>query len=119
DHACALNYAELRRSAHGFVVHDHVTSAATPVEPAFIINATGGWIDIANAGLFSQEKRPVPLMGGTKGSHLIIDNADLAGALDDHMIYYENEDGRICILFPYLGKVLVGSTDIRVDDPES
>ncbi len=33
------------------------------------------------------------------------------------MIYYENEDGRICILFPYLGKVLVGSTDIRVDDP--
>jgi glycerol-3-phosphate dehydrogenase len=37
--------------------------------------------------------------------------------LDGHMIYYENEDGRICILFPYLGKVLVGSTDIRVDDP--
>ncbi|WP_455854756.1 hypothetical protein [Ensifer canadensis] len=35
------------------------------------------------------------------------------------MIYYENEDGRICILFPYLGKVLVGSTDIRVDDPET
>ena len=119
DHACALNYAELRRYAHGFVVHDHVTSAATPVEPAFIINATGGWIDIANAELFPQEKRPVPLMGGTKGSHLIIDNVDLAGALDDHMIYYENEDGRICILFPYLGKVLVGSTDIRVDDPES
>ena len=33
------------------------------------------------------------------------------------MIYFENEDGRVCILFPYLGKVLVGSTDIRVDDP--
>ncbi|TIT60889.1 MAG: glycerol-3-phosphate dehydrogenase, partial [Mesorhizobium sp.] len=33
-------------------------------------------------------------------------------------IYYENEDGRICILFPYLGNVLVGSTDIRVDDPD-
>jgi len=33
------------------------------------------------------------------------------------MIYYENEDGRICILFPFFGKVLVGSTDIRVDDP--
>lgn len=58
-------------------------------------------------------------MGGTKGSHLIIDNDDLTRALDGHMIYYENEDGRICILFPYLGKVLVGSTDIRVDDPET
>ncbi|MGO7778259.1 glycerol-3-phosphate dehydrogenase, partial [Rhizobium johnstonii] len=39
--------------------------------------------------------------------------------VDDQMIYYENEDGRICILFPYLGKVLVGSNDIRVDDPET
>jgi glycerol-3-phosphate dehydrogenase len=58
-------------------------------------------------------------MGGTKGSHLIIDNPALMEALDGHMIYYENEDGRICILFPYLGKVLVGSTDIRVDDPET
>ena len=43
----------------------------------------------------------------------------LRDALAGHMIYYENEDGRICILFPYLGKVLVGSTDIRVDDPET
>ncbi len=35
------------------------------------------------------------------------------------MLYYENEDGRICIALPYLGKVLVGSTDIRVDDPDT
>jgi glycerol-3-phosphate dehydrogenase len=119
DHARALNYVELQRSGHGFIVHDHLAGTATPIEPALIINATGGWIDIANADLFPQEKRPAPLMGGTKGSHLIIDNTTLADALDNHMIYYENEDGRICILFPYLGKVLVGSTDIRVDDPES
>src|SRR5690606_16091399 len=25
--------------------------------------------------------------------------------------------GRVCILFPYLGRVLLGSTDIRVDKP--
>ena len=33
------------------------------------------------------------------------------------MIYFENVDGRVCILFPYLGRVLLGSTDIRVDEP--
>jgi glycerol-3-phosphate dehydrogenase len=33
------------------------------------------------------------------------------------MIYFENADGRVCILFPYLGRVLLGSTDIRVDKP--
>ena len=33
------------------------------------------------------------------------------------MIYFENVDGRVCIVFPYLGRVLLGSTDIRVDRP--
>ena len=33
------------------------------------------------------------------------------------MIYFENVDGRVCIVFPYLGRVLLGSTDIRVDQP--
>ncbi|MBX5156816.1 glycerol-3-phosphate dehydrogenase/oxidase [Rhizobium sp. NZLR3b] len=116
----ALNYAELRRTENGqYHVEDQIGGASVAVEPALIINATGGWIDIANQTLFSPEAQPGPLMGGTKGSHLIIDNAELRDALADHMIYYENEDGRICILFPYLGKVLVGSTDIRVDDPET
>ncbi|MDV4156467.1 MULTISPECIES: glycerol-3-phosphate dehydrogenase/oxidase [Rhizobium] len=118
--AMALNYAELRRTEDGqYRVEDQIGGASVAVEPALIINATGGWIDIANQSLFSPEARPAPLMGGTKGSHLIVDNAELRDALADHMIYYENEDGRICILFPYLGKVLVGSTDIRVDDPET
>ncbi|MEH7845124.1 glycerol-3-phosphate dehydrogenase/oxidase [Rhizobium laguerreae] len=118
--AMALNYTELRRTEDGqYRVEDQIGGASVAVEPALIINATGGWIDIANQTLFSPEARPAPLMGGTKGSHLIVDNAELRDALADHMIYYENEDGRICILFPYLGKVLVGSTDIRVDDPET
>jgi glycerol-3-phosphate dehydrogenase len=118
--AAALNYAELRRTEDGqYRVEDQIGGVSVAVEPALIINATGGWIDIANQSLFSPEALPAPLVGGTKGSHLIIDNDALRDALADHMIYYENEDGRICILFPYLGKVLVGSTDIRVDDPET
>ncbi|OCP00013.1 MULTISPECIES: glycerol-3-phosphate dehydrogenase/oxidase [unclassified Ensifer] len=119
-HARAINYAELTRAASGrYELKDGVTGAVAAIEPALIINATGGWIDIANGALFSPASKPAPLMGGTKGSHLIIDNPALMDALDGHMIYYENEDGRICILFPYLGKVLVGSTDIRVDNPET
>jgi glycerol-3-phosphate dehydrogenase len=34
------------------------------------------------------------------------------------MLYYENVDNRVCIMFPLLGKVLAGSTDIRVDHPD-
>ncbi|GAA4160273.1 glycerol-3-phosphate dehydrogenase/oxidase [Shinella granuli] len=118
EQARALNYATIEAAGGGrYRLHDGLTGEALDLQPRLIINATGGWVDIANAGLFAADGRPEPLMGGTKGSHLIIDNPALRDMLDGHMIYYENEDGRICILFPYLGKVLVGSTDIRVDDP--
>ncbi|MBB6485922.1 glycerol-3-phosphate dehydrogenase/oxidase [Rhizobium lusitanum] len=118
--ARALNYAEIRRTGEGrYLIRDTIAGASATIEPTLIINATGGWIDITNEALLKPETQTSPLMGGTKGSHLIVDNAALYDALAGHMIYYENEDGRICILFPYLGKVLVGSTDIRVDDPGS
>ncbi|MBB3542215.1 MULTISPECIES: glycerol-3-phosphate dehydrogenase/oxidase [unclassified Rhizobium] len=118
--ASALNYATIEQApAGGFLLRDGISGETLTVKPSLVINATGGWIDIANDTLFPQEAPSAPLMGGTKGSHLIIDHPGLRDMLDGHMIYYENEDGRICILFPYLGKVLVGSTDIRVDDPET
>lgn len=120
ENARALNYATLRPvPSGGYAVCDDIAGALVPVEPALIINATGGWIDLTNRSLLPVDSQPAPLMGGTKGSHLIIRNAALLDALAEHMIYYENDDGRICILFPYLGNVLVGSTDIRVDDPET
>lgn len=111
----ALNYASVMSTDAGLALTDGLTGEVLPIRPTLIINATGGWIDLTNKAMGVAAPR---MMGGTKGSHLIVDNAELYGALGGHMVYYENEDGRICILFPYLGKVLIGSTDIRVDNPD-
>lgn len=35
------------------------------------------------------------------------------------MVYFEAADGRVCIVFPFMDRVLVGSTDIPVDDPDA
>jgi len=113
--ARALNYARVTAKGCAFTLTDELTGQAITLTPQLVINATGGWIDLTNAGLGMP---PTKLMGGTKGSHLIVDNRELYDALNGNMVYYENEDGRICILFPYLGNVLIGSTDIRVDDPD-
>ncbi|QPC94368.1 glycerol-3-phosphate dehydrogenase/oxidase [Mesorhizobium sp. INR15] len=113
--AQALNYVSVGSTEAGLVLTDTMTGEALPLRPQLIINATGGWIDLTNKAIGAAVPR---MMGGTKGSHLIVDNPELHAALGGHMVYYENEDGRICILFPYLGKVLIGSTDIRVDDPD-
>ena len=76
-----------------------------------IVNATGAWLDTTAEELGGRKSGQ--LVSGTKGSHLILDNPDLMNALDGYMVYFENTDGRVCVVFPYLGRVLAGSTDIR------
>lgn len=62
---------------------------------------------------------PSRLIGGTKGSHILLDHPELVRSLNGHMIYFEADDGRICLVYDYLGLALVGSTDIPADDPDN
>jgi glycerol-3-phosphate dehydrogenase len=48
----------------------------------------------------------------------MLDLPALAETLHGRMIYFEAEGGRICILSNFMGHVLLGSTDIAVDDPD-
>ena len=75
--------------------------------------ATGAWVDETLTELAGTE--PISLVAGTKGSHLVLDNPALHKALRGHMVLYDNVDGRVCIVFPYLGRVLAGATDIFVE----
>ena len=116
ENALALNYVSLEGSeGSSLILKDIHTGNRFDISGQIVVNAAGPWIDLANHKM--QHKSEV--IGGTKGSHLIINNAELLAALDDHMIYYENQEGRVCILFPYFGNVLVGSTDIKVDSPKN
>jgi glycerol-3-phosphate dehydrogenase len=75
-----------------------------------IINAAGPWVDQVLAEGSPASPR---LIGGTKGSHLIV--APFAGA-PDMAIYVEAEtDGRPFFIIPWNGKYLIGTTDIRYE----
>ncbi len=111
----ALNHATIERKDGGFVVRDAEAGTVLPVSARAVVNATGAWLDESLSSLAEQNENREPYISGTKGSHLILECAALHDALGGHMIFFENGDGRICIVFPYLGKVLAGSTDIRVD----
>ena len=56
-------------------------------------NATGAWIDFTNRAL----QRETQYIGGTKGSHIVIDHPELLRATNGQMLYFDNADGRICI----------------------
>ena len=49
----------------------------------------------------------------------MIDDPGLLRDLDGRMVYYENSDQRICIVFPWQGKVLAGSTEVPHADPDT
>jgi glycerol-3-phosphate dehydrogenase len=115
--AQALNYvAAVASGPDGSVsLRDEISGERFAVVPRIVVNATGAWIDFANTAL----GQPTRFVGGTKGSHLIVDHPELLAATGGQQLFFENEDGRICIFFPLHGKVLVGSTDIRVENPDA
>jgi len=90
------------------------------IEPAAIVNATGAWVDRTLAGMLPSEPPP-PLIGGTKGSHILLRSPALRSLLGDDGVYAEAADGRPVFVLPFGERlVLVGTTDIPfAGDPAS
>ena len=79
-------------------------------EAAVVINAAGPWID------FVLEQAPVEspkLIGGTKGSHLVVPPFPTAPS---NAIYLEaRSDGRPIFIIPWNKLYLIGTTDVRFE----
>jgi glycerol-3-phosphate dehydrogenase len=114
----AFSYTEIIGIEAGQIRwRDRLSGASGNITPRVVINATGAWVDIVGSAI--QPGANSKRVHGTKGSHLMIRNPELQAALGDHMVYYENHDGRICIAFAHAGAAMVGSTDILIDDPDA
>ena len=113
--AHALNYASLVGVRNESVVwRDETSGQLYECKPKMVINATGPWIDEVNRLLgFSTHH-----IGGTKGSHLVLDNPLLRHEIGEHEFFFENDDGRIVLIFPLFNRVLVGTSDLVFDSPE-
>ncbi len=111
----AINHCGVTGRQGGMVeLTDHVSGAKHLVAARVILNAGGAWIDRVNAALGLKTR----YIGGAKGSHLILDNPALLRALDGKLIYFGASDGRVGLLYPFFGRVLIGSTDVPIDDPD-
>ncbi|MGL9722982.1 FAD-dependent oxidoreductase [Sodalis sp. (in: enterobacteria)] len=116
--ALALNYLSVEGTdGVQLTLRDALSQETFTLRPHIVVNATGAWVDALN-GMLAPERAGQKMIGGTKGSHLIVRSPELLRMLGDEMVYYENHEGRVCIMFPWFGNVLVGSTDIRIDDPD-
>jgi glycerol-3-phosphate dehydrogenase len=108
----SANYVEAVGIADGGIrLRDHETGSEFTFTARVVVNASGPWTDLTNVAI----GRPSSLMGGTKGSHIVLDNDELLAACAGRELFFENGDGRIVLIQPIKGRVMVGTTDLEAD----
>ena len=115
ESAHALTYVSVTGAVGENVqLRDDVSGESFEIKPRIVVNAAGAWIDFVNRRMNHQTR----MIGGTKGSHIIVDHPELLKVLDGHVLYFENKDGRLLVILPLEDRVMIGTSDIRIDDPD-
>jgi glycerol-3-phosphate dehydrogenase len=112
--ATVITYARVRRllveegRARGVEFEDVLGGSVHEARAGVVLNVAGPWVDEVLAGSGASGKR---LVGGTKGSHIVVrafDGAPRAAVYTEAV-----EDGRPFFVVPWDEKLLIGTTDER------
>ena len=114
DHgAIVLNYARcvsLRKqdsTVSGVVVEDVETGRTMNVSARCVINATGIFVDRVR---HLDAAATAPMLSVSRGTHIVVPPDVLGGA--NAIMVPKTRDGRIIFAIPWLGKVVIGTTDV-------
>lgn len=109
-----MRVVELQRGPAGRVtgvaLHDELHGRDHVAHGTVIVNAAGPWVDRVLGGIEPPDQR---MIGGTKGSHLVV--AAFPGAPREAVYAEAVEDGRPYFVVPWNGLYLIGTTDSRFD----
>jgi glycerol-3-phosphate dehydrogenase len=113
--AHALNYMSMVGGHEDtLILRDELSDENYDVRPKLVINAAGPWIDLTNRKLGMSTR----FIGGTKGSHIVVKHDGLRKAIGDNEFFFENYDGRIVLIYPLFDRILIGTSDIPVENPD-
>lgn len=114
---CLLNYAyvtALTKDENGRVIGvkfvDAEMSETISLNTKVVINATGPFCDKVRQLTGSPKKKIVEL---SQGTHLVLDRKFLPG--EAALMIPKTADGRVLFAIPWLGHLLVGTTDVPID----
>jgi glycerol-3-phosphate dehydrogenase len=110
--ALSLRYDGERVS--GLDVFDVETGKTYAIKSRCVINATGVWVDelrqLDGKTVPSMSGRPVkPMVAPSQGVHIVVDREFLKS--DHALMVPKTADGRVLFAVPWLGKVILGTTD--------
>lgn len=143
----AINYARVERLIRssslitGAVVRDLETDRELEVRARCVVNASGVFADLIRR---MDEPTSEPLLTMSRGSHVVVDIGFLTGDrsaspppsgpdatqhkfgsisipgadLQDALLVPRTTDGRVLFAIPWMSRLVVGTTDVPVDDIE-
>ena len=103
----AFNSMQWDGEKYSTIFTDTINDQQISVGAKFIVNATGPFVDNINKLVAQNIPR---LMGGTKGSHILIDKFE--NGPEDGLYIEAIQDGRPFFILPWDEYYLVGTTDI-------
>lgn len=119
--ALVVNHCEVTGLVHeagrvaGLHARDRETGRSFRIEAGCVVNAAGVWVDALRALDGQASGRSVrPLVAPSQGVHLVVDADFLPGR--EALIVPRTTDGRVLFAVPWLGKVILGTTDTPRQD---
>ena len=120
DHgAVVLNYVRAKGMVKqdgkivGAVVDDVETGREITVRAGAVINATGIFVDEVRR---QDDPARARLLSVSRGTHIVVGPEVLGGG--DAIMVPKTDDGRIIFAIPWLGKVVIGTTDLAAPTVE-
>ena len=114
--ALLVNYCPAQELLHengkvvGAVCEDAETGTRYTVRAKCVLNATGPWVDALRQQDAELLGKPVQAMvAPSQGVHVVVDREFLPS--DHALLVPKTADGRVLFAVPWLGKVILGTTD--------
>lgn len=112
-----LTYDNARVS--GLVCEDSFTGQVYKVRSPCVVNATGVWVDeLRQKDGLAAPSHPghetKPMVAPSQGVHMVVDREFLGS--DAALMVPKTADGRVLFAVPWLGKVILGTTDTPRND---
>ena len=109
----ALRFIYAGDRAVGAVVRDEETGREYEVRSKVVVNATGIFVDELRK---MDDAQAAPVLSHSRGSHLVFSQDIFRGK--DALLVPKTSDGRVLFAVPWLGHVVVGTTDVPVSSAE-
>ncbi len=97
-------------------VIDKIAGGTYRVRGRCVVNATGVWVDDVRTLVARQGQDPAPtrMVSPSQGVHVVVDREFMPG--DHALLVPKTRDGRVLFAVPWLGKLILGTTDTPIKD---